>query len=89
MRSRYWWQNTRFAYDAMIADGDFDHLSPMMDMYVNQLSVSRALVKQYYHHEGAKFYETTLPWGATVPAPSQFINGIRQNCGNQSDWSSH
>ena len=84
----YWWQNTRFAYDAMIADGDFDHLSPMMDMYVNQLSVSQALVKQYYHHEGAKFYETTLPWGATVPAPSQ-INVNRQKFESQSDWNSH
>jgi hypothetical protein len=97
----YWWQNTRFAYDAMIADGDWDHLagrlndalyfafsvneygaqsdgtvglhtemlafaSAMMDMYVDQMSVSRALVKQYYHHKGVKFYETTLPWGATV-----------------------
>lgn len=37
-----------------------------MDMYVDQMSVSRALVRQYYHHDGVKFYETTLPWGATV-----------------------
>eukprot|EP01047_Picozoa_sp_COSAG01_P019997 COSAG01_NODE_1129_length_11575_cov_19.751917_7_plen_1038_part_00 len=62
----YWWQNTRFAYDPMISDGDFDHLAPLFDMYTDQMTVSEALVKRYYKHSGAKFYETGEPWGATV-----------------------
>jgi hypothetical protein len=34
--------------------------------YTDQMTVSEALVRSYYKHDGVKFYETTLPWGATV-----------------------
>ena len=60
----YWWQNTRFAYDPMLGDGDYDELLPLFDYYRDQLSLATYLVKSYYKHGGAKYYETSLTWGA-------------------------
>jgi alpha-L-fucosidase 2 len=64
--SAYWWQNTRFAYDPMLGDGDYETMAPLFDLYSMQLPTVQALVKAYYKHDGAKFYETATPQGTTV-----------------------
>jgi len=43
--------------------GDFDMMRPLFDMYARMLPGNEALVKQYYHHDGAYFQETTPFWG--------------------------
>ena len=49
--SAYWWQNTRFAYDPMLGDGDYEMMRPLFDLYARQLPTAQALVKSYYKHE--------------------------------------
>jgi hypothetical protein len=64
--SAYWWQNTRFAYDPMLGDGDYETMAPLFNLYALQLPAVQALVRKYYKHGGAKFYETATPQGTTV-----------------------
>ena len=64
----YWWQNTRFAYDPLLADADHEQLLPLFELYTGMLPVVEAQVRSYYKHEGAKFYETAHVWGAAMMA---------------------
>ena len=60
---QYWFQNTRAMYWPRLQAGDFDMMLPLFAMYRNMLPDNEALVKKYYHHEGAYFQETTPFWG--------------------------
>ncbi|GGA93682.1 hypothetical protein GCM10011511_16210 [Puia dinghuensis] len=60
---QYWFQNTRAIYWPRLQAGDFDMMRPLFGMYRNMLPGNTALVKQYYHHDGAYFQETTPFWG--------------------------
>jgi hypothetical protein len=60
---QYWFQNTRPIYWPMLAQGDFDSMQPLFRQYRSMLESNAALVKQYYHHEGAYFAETAPYWG--------------------------
>jgi hypothetical protein len=64
----YWWQNTRFAYDPLLADADHEQLMPLFELYTGMLPVVEAQARSYYKHEGAKFYETAHVWGAAMMA---------------------
>lgn len=59
----YWWQNTRLAYWAMLACGDYEMMLPIFDMYMKALPLRKAATKNYYGHEGAFFPETIYFWG--------------------------
>lgn len=60
---QYWFQNTRAMYWPMLMAGDFDMMRPLFKMYVNILSANEAQVKEFYHHGGAYFAETSPFWG--------------------------
>jgi hypothetical protein len=60
---QYWFQNTRAMYWPRLMAGDFDMMLPLFDMYARMLPGNAAQVKQYYHHDGAYFQETTPFWG--------------------------
>ncbi len=60
---QYWFQNTRAMYWPRLQAGDFDMMLPLFNMYLKMLPGNAALVKQYYHHQGAYFQETTPFWG--------------------------
>ncbi|HVU56619.1 MAG TPA: alpha/beta hydrolase, partial [Puia sp.] len=60
---QYWFQNTRAMYWPRLMAGDFDMMLPLFNMYAQMLPGNEALVKQYYHHDGAYFQETTPFWG--------------------------
>ena len=42
---------SRFAYDPMLGDGDYEMMRPLFDLYARQLPTAQALVKSYYKHE--------------------------------------
>ena len=60
---QYWFQNTRPMYWPRLAAGDFDEMLPFFKMYLKMLPGNRALVRQYYGHDGAYFQETSPFWG--------------------------
>lgn len=60
---QYWFQNTRAMYWPLLQAGDFDMMRPLFNMYLKMIPGNEALVKQYYHHDGAYFQETTPFWG--------------------------
>jgi len=60
---QYWFQNTRAMYWPRLMAGDFDMMLPLFNMYARMLPGNETLVKQYYHHDGAYFQETTPFWG--------------------------
>jgi len=60
---QYWFQNTRAMYWPMLMAGDFDMMRPLFKMYANILPANEAQVKQFYHHSGAYFAETSPFWG--------------------------
>ncbi|HTI91391.1 MAG TPA: DUF5703 domain-containing protein [Puia sp.] len=59
----YWFQNTRPMYWPRLMAGDFDLMLPLFRMYLKMLPGNAAQVRQYYHHGGAYFQETTPFWG--------------------------
>lgn len=60
---QYWMQNTRAMYWPRLAAGDFDEMLPFFKMYQDILPGNEELVKNYYHHAGAYFQETSPFWG--------------------------
>ena len=60
---QYWFQNTRAIYWPRLAEGDFDIMKPLFDMYAKIIPANTAQVFQYYGHEGAYFAETAPFWG--------------------------
>jgi hypothetical protein len=60
---QYWFQNTRAMYWPRLMSGDFDEMLPLFKMYHDMLPANAALVKQYYHHDGAYCAETAPFWG--------------------------
>jgi hypothetical protein len=60
---QYWFQNTRAMYWPRLMAGDFDEMLPLFKMYHDMLPANAALVKQYYHHDGAYCAETAPFWG--------------------------
>jgi len=60
---QYWCQNTRAMYWPMLMAGDFDMMRPLFKMYANILPANEAQVKEFYHHGGAYFAETSPFWG--------------------------
>lgn len=60
---QYWFQNTRAMYWPRLMAGDFDEMLPLFKMYHDMLPANEALVKQFYHHDGAYCAETAPFWG--------------------------
>ena len=60
---QYWFQNTRAMYWPRLMAGDFDEMLPLFKMYHDMLPANAALVKQFYHHDGAYCAETAPFWG--------------------------
>jgi len=61
----YWWQNTRLPYISMCTSGDFDLMTPLFRMYVDEvLPLSAYRTKKYCGHGGAFFPECIYFWGA-------------------------
>ena len=60
----YWFQNTRLAYWALLASGDFDLMKPLFGMYLDALPFALDRTTAYYKHNGAFFPETMHFWGA-------------------------
>ncbi len=59
----YWWQNTRLPYWSMLLSGDFDLMSPLFEMFRNNLESRKVATRKYYDHDGAFFPETQYFWG--------------------------
>ena len=64
----YWFQNTRLAYWPMLANGDYEMMSPLFEMYVNALPLAQERTRIYFGHDGAFFPETMYFWGAYANA---------------------
>ena len=60
----YWFQNTRLAYWAMLASGDFDLMQPLFRMYLDAMPLSESRTRLYFGHGGCFFPETMCFWGA-------------------------
>lgn len=59
-----WFQNTRLAYWAMLAAGDFEMMDPWFDMHVDALPLSKARIQTYYQFpNAAQFPETMYFYG--------------------------
>ncbi len=60
----YWWQNTRLPYISMCASGDFDHMKPLFQLYVDDLMpFLQARTERYMGHSGAFISEEIYIWG--------------------------
>jgi hypothetical protein len=59
----YWWQNIRFPYYPMLADGDFDEMRPLFREYEEVLPLCEARAKLYYGAAGVYFPETMTIFG--------------------------
>ncbi|HYZ84552.1 MAG TPA: DUF5703 domain-containing protein [Bryobacteraceae bacterium] len=60
----YWFQNTRLIYWPMLANGDFEQMLPLFNMYRDLRLVAEARTKLYFKHDGAFFPETMYFFGA-------------------------
>lgn len=70
----YWWQNVRFIYLPLLAQGWNEPVRKFIDFYVSKSETFKARAKHYHHAEGVYFQETVnlagLPgmgdfgWGA-------------------------
>lgn len=63
---QYWMQNTRAMYWPRLMAGDFDEMLPLFNMYRHILPDNAKQVKEFYHHEGAYFAETSPFWGGLL-----------------------
>ncbi|MGQ9882011.1 MAG: DUF5703 domain-containing protein [Armatimonadota bacterium] len=61
---KYWFQNTRLPYWAMLCAGDYDMLRPLFEMYLKALPLAKERTQRYFGHDGAYFPETITSWGA-------------------------
>jgi len=59
----YWFQNTRFPYWAMLANGDFGNMVPLFEMYLNAVPLLESRTQTWFGHSGAFFSETLYFWG--------------------------
>ena len=60
---QYWFQNTRAMYWPLLQSGEFEMMMPLFRMYRDQLPGNTRAVREYYHHDGAYFAETSPFWG--------------------------
>lgn len=61
----YWWQNTRLPYMSACANGDFDIMQPLFNMYAGEVfEVCKYRTRRYFGFEGAYYPECIYPWGA-------------------------
>jgi alpha-L-fucosidase 2 len=63
---QYWMQNTRAMYWPRLMAGDFDEMLPLFNMYKQILPDNAKQVKEFYHHGGAYFAETSPFWGGLL-----------------------
>jgi alpha-L-fucosidase 2 len=63
---QYWMQNTRAMYWPRLMAGDFDEMLPLFNMYARILPNNAEQVKEFYHHGGAYFAETSPFWGGLL-----------------------
>jgi hypothetical protein len=59
-----WWQNVRLSYWPMIPAGDFEHLLPIFQYYLQMLPFAKARTEAYFGHGGVFFTETKTVFGA-------------------------
>ncbi|MBK8975011.1 MAG: hypothetical protein IPM29_03725 [Planctomycetes bacterium] len=59
----YWWQNTRLPYHPMLAQGDYDMLRPLFELYLDALPLARARTRIYHGASGTYFPETMTLFG--------------------------
>ena len=76
--TRYWMQNTRLIYWPMLAQGDFELMSPFFEMYKTILLANQRRVHAYYGHDGSYLAEVSSFWGELpeMPpaAPGYYVN---------------
>lgn len=63
----YWWQNTRLIYWSLLANGDFDLMRPLFQMYLAMLPLAEHRSEKWFGHGGSFFPETQYFWGAHLP----------------------
>ncbi len=63
----YWFQNTRLIYWALLANGDYEILRPLLRMYRDFLPLAEHRTRVWFGHGGAFFPETFYFWGTHVP----------------------
>ena len=59
----YWFQNTRHIYWPLAAEGDFNLMRPLFEMYLAALPLAEERTQIYFNHSGAYFPETMHFWG--------------------------
>jgi Domain of unknown function (DUF5703) len=59
----HWYQNIRHMYHPMLAEGDFEMMSPFFRLYENARPLCEARAQLYHHVEGCYFPETMTVWG--------------------------
>jgi hypothetical protein len=59
----HWWQNVRHMYHPMLAEGDFEMMDPLFDMYEAARPLCEARARLYHGAEGCYFPETMTVWG--------------------------
>ncbi len=59
----HWWQNVRHMYHPMLAEGDFEMMDPLFDMYEAARPLCEARTRLYHGAEGCYFPETMTVWG--------------------------
>ena len=64
----FWFQNQRLIYWPMLAAGDFDLISPWLNMYLKSLPLQQLRTRTYFGHGGAHYPET-ITFGAPKSAP--------------------
>jgi len=60
----YWFQNTRLTYWPMLANGDYEMMKPLFNMYFDSLILAKRRTRAYFDHDGLFFPETMYFWGA-------------------------
>ncbi|MDR3708199.1 MAG: DUF5703 domain-containing protein [Capsulimonadaceae bacterium] len=59
----HWWQNIRHMYFPMLAEGDFEMMTPFFRMYEKAIAPGRARARVAENADGAFFPETMAVWG--------------------------
>ncbi|MGC4014984.1 MAG: DUF5703 domain-containing protein [Luteolibacter sp.] len=72
----YWWQNVRFIYLPLLAQGWNEPVRRFIDFYVSKSDLFKARAKHYYNAEGVYFQETVNLTG--MPGMGEFGWGSKE-----------
>ena len=62
-----WWQNTRLPYGAMLASGDYDDYTNVLEFILQMVPFAKKRTMKYFNHSGIYFIETKTLFGAYQP----------------------